>query len=101
MSVLNFIIPLIAFIIFANPATFTLVRGFAGEWVANNAGRASTAGLFLHGLIFVCLVGLIMTFTTSKKSKYSPGPSFTTRDDANTVNTKKFQENRILYSVTP
>jgi preprotein translocase subunit SecG len=92
MALVNYAIPLIAFMVLANPATFMMVRGVAGNWVSNNMGRASTPGLFLHAIIFVLIVGFLMTQLRTS--------SFETRDDADDNNNKRFQENRIVYAVT-
>jgi hypothetical protein len=101
MGLVNYLIPLIAFMIFANPATFMMVRGVAGNWVSNNMGRASTPGLLLHGVIFVLIVGFLMTQLRSTSSYLTEdGMVFQTRDDADDAENKHFQENRIVYAVT-
>jgi hypothetical protein len=100
MALVNYLIPLIAFMIFANPATFMMVRGVAGNWVSNNMGRASTPGLLLHGVIFVLIVGLLMTQLRSSSYLTEDGMVFETRDDADDAENKHFQENRIVYAVT-
>jgi hypothetical protein len=60
MSLSNYIIPLILFVIFANPATFKAVRGVAGNWVATADGAGNLGGLILHGLLYIFLVGFLM-----------------------------------------
>ncbi len=60
MSLSNYVIPLALFVLFAHPATFKTVRGVAGNWVASADGAGSLAGLLLHGLLFVLLVGFLM-----------------------------------------
>jgi len=104
MALANYLIPLIAFMIFANPATFMMVRGVAGNWVSNNMGRASNAGLLLHAIIFVLIVGFIMTQLRSSsyisEDFYGMTYGFETRDDADDSENKHFQENRIVYAVS-
>ena len=101
MALANYLIPLIAFMIFANPATFMMVRGVAGNWVSNNMGRASNAGLLLHAVIFVLIVGFLMTqLRSSSYLTAEDGMVFETRDDADDADNKHYQENRIVYAVT-
>ena len=100
MGLANYLIPLIAFMIFANPATFMMVRGVAGNWVSNNMGRASNAGLLLHGLIFILIVGFLMTQLNKSSYLTEDGMVFETRDDADDADNKHYQENRIVYAVT-
>ena len=64
------IVQILAFMAVANPATFKLVRGIAGDWVSNAEGRATTAGLFLHALVFVFLVGLLARLLGPMVSKF-------------------------------
>jgi hypothetical protein len=61
MSQLNFyVIPFLAYVLVANPATYKAVRGIFGSWVANAEGLATFPGLLLHALVFVLLVGFLM-----------------------------------------
>jgi len=46
--------------IFASPSTFKAVRGVAGGWIASAEGEAKFAGLLLHGILFVAVVGFLM-----------------------------------------
>ena len=100
MGLANYIIPLIAFMIIASPATFIMVRGAAGNWVSNNMGRASNAGLLLHAIIFVLIVGFLMTQLRSSSYLTEGGMIFPTRDDADDADNKHFQEDRLVYAVT-
>jgi hypothetical protein len=100
MALSDYLIPLIAFMILANPATFKLMRGLAGNWVANNTGVASNSGLLLHALVFVIIVGFLMTQLHSSNYIVEQGIYFETRDDADDAENKHFQENRIVYTVT-
>lgn len=67
---------ILAFMVVANPATYKAVRGVAGNWVSNAEGRATTAGLLLHALVFVFLAGLLARFLGSmvKTSGYKRAP---------------------------
>lgn len=56
----NYVIPLVLFVVFAHPEVYKATRGVLGNWVSNSEGRASLAGLVLHALIFVAIVGYIM-----------------------------------------
>jgi hypothetical protein len=94
------LIPLIAFVVLANPATFKAVRGVAGNWVADNTGIATTPGLLFHALIFVLVVGFLMTQLRKSNYMTEGGITFETRDDADDAENKHFQENRIVYTVT-
>lgn len=61
MSQLNFyVIPFLAYVLVAHPATYKAVRGVLGSWVANAEGLATVPGLLLHALVFVLLVGFLM-----------------------------------------
>ena len=60
MSTSAYLLPLILFMIFASPATFKAVRGIAGGWVASAEGEAKFAGLLLHAVLFVWVVGFLM-----------------------------------------
>ena len=64
------IIPFVAYLIVANPATYKAVRGVAGGWVASADGLPTMAGLALHALVLILLVMAIMRFIPSK-SKFS------------------------------
>ena len=82
----SYLIPLIAFMVFANPAIFKIVRGIIGSWVAGSDGVATNAGLLLHGILFVIIVGFLMRKTSG----------YVTRDDADDANNKRFQKNRLV-----
>jgi len=64
------VIPFVAYLIVANPATYKAVRGIAGGWVANAEGLPTLAGLALHALVLILLVTAIMRFLPTK-SKFS------------------------------
>lgn len=65
------VIPFVAFLIVANPATYKAVRSVAGNWVASSDGLASTAGLFLHAFVFVLLVSFLMKLFAPRKSGFT------------------------------
>jgi hypothetical protein len=69
-AVINYIIPLVLFVLLASPSMFKIVRNILGSWVASSDGLASPAGLVVHGLVYIAIVGFIMT-KTNKKSQYS------------------------------
>lgn len=46
---------MVVFFLVANPATFKIMRGLLGSWVAGPDGHATPAGLILHGAVFVAL----------------------------------------------
>jgi hypothetical protein len=82
----SYLIPLVAFMLFANPEVFKIVRGIIGSWVAGSDGVATNAGLLLHGILFVIIVGFFMRKTSTLKN----------RDEANDANNKHFQQNRMV-----
>lgn len=46
---------MVVFFLVANPATFKIMRGLLGGWVASADGLAKPAGLVLHAAVFVAL----------------------------------------------
>ena len=60
MALVNNLLPAALFVAFANPETFKLVRGVAGGWVASTYGVPTNAGLILHAILFVLVVGFLM-----------------------------------------
>jgi hypothetical protein len=78
MSTSAYLLPLILFMIFASPATFKAVRGVAGGWVASAEGEAKFAGLLLHAVLFVWVVGFLMRrvsfYGVSSKTVSHRGP---------------------------
>jgi hypothetical protein len=79
MSVFQ-IIPFVAYVAVAHPATYKLTRKVLGDWIANAEGLATLPGLALHAVVFVLLVSLLMNFIVPSISKASmmsppaPGP---------------------------
>lgn len=81
MSASRWLIPFALFVLLASPATFKAVRGVAGGWVASAEGQAKFAGLLLHAVIFVGIVGFLMRrvsfyshANTSYKTEVHRGP---------------------------
>jgi hypothetical protein len=70
MAPLDYAIPALAFVVLANPAAFKIVRGVAGGWVASTDGLPTMAGLILHAIVFVLVVGFIMNLQYKNKEKY-------------------------------
>lgn len=66
----NYLVPFILFVLLASPSMFKIVRNILGSWVASSDGLASPMGLVVHGLVYIAIVGFIMT-KTNKKSQYS------------------------------
>lgn len=67
---LNYIIPFVAYFLIASPAAYKIVRNAVGSWVANAEGLPTTAGLALHGLVFIAIVGFIMKITFKRVSTF-------------------------------
>jgi hypothetical protein len=55
-----YIVPFLAYVIIANPATYKMVRGILGSWVASAEGLATLPGLMLHAVVFIALVSVLM-----------------------------------------
>jgi hypothetical protein len=74
MSQLNFyIVPFLAYVLLAHPATYKTVRGILGNWVASAEGLATFPGLLLHALVFVFLVGWLMQVLPRKSGFVTRG----------------------------
>jgi hypothetical protein len=67
---LNYIVPFVAYIAIASPAAYKAVRGILGGWVANAEGLPSTAGLVLHALVYIAIVGFLMRLLVVRKSNF-------------------------------
>ena len=67
-ALVNYLVPYIAFLIFASPAVFKMVRQVLGSWISSADGLATPLGLAFHGLVYIAIVGFIMT-RTQKKSQ--------------------------------
>lgn len=70
MSQLNFyLIPFLAYVLVANPATYKAVRGILGSWVSSAEGLATFPGLLLHALVFVIIVGFLMPLVSGFETR--------------------------------
>lgn len=74
MSVFQ-VIPFVAYMAVAHPATYKLTRKVLGDWIANSEGLATLPGLALHAVVFVLLVSLLMNFIAPRASGYMMGRS--------------------------
>jgi len=68
---MSYLIPFIAFVLISNPEAYKIVRGMLGGWVANAEGLPTNAGLVLHALVFIVIVGFIMRLP-KKSTFYGP-----------------------------
>lgn len=71
MSVFQ-VIPFLAYVAVAHPATYKLTNKFLGGWISNSEGLATLPGLALHAVVFVLLVSLLMNYVVPRASGYSP-----------------------------
>jgi hypothetical protein len=72
MSLKMAILPMIVFLVVANPKLFVLVRSVLGKWVASPEGLPTMAGLLLHSIVFVLLMHFLWKIVYgSKTSNYS------------------------------
>ena len=60
------VIPFVAYLIVANPATYKAVRGVAGGWVASAEGLPTLAGLALHAVVLILLITAVMRLLPAK-----------------------------------
>jgi hypothetical protein len=51
----------IVFVLVASPMMYRAVRRVLGAWVASPEGLATPAGLALHGVVYILVVGIIMS----------------------------------------
>lgn len=73
MSVFQ-VIPFVAYVAVAHPATYKLTNKLLGGWIANSEGLATLPGLALHAVVFVLLVSLLMNFVVPRVSGYGRPP---------------------------
>ena len=71
MSVAFQLIPFVAYVAVAHPATYKLTRKVLGDWIANSEGLATLPGVALHAVVFVLLATLLMRFLAPAISKAS------------------------------
>ena len=67
-----YLLPAVAYMLVASPATYQLVRSVAGSWVATPEGTAKLGGLVLHAIVFVLLVSLLMRLFPARESLVKP-----------------------------
>jgi hypothetical protein len=72
-----------------------------GSWIADVNGVPTIQGLLLHGLVFVIAMAILgALFGRSSGYLSEGGMKFVTRDDQDDENTKHYQQDRFVYSVT-
>ena len=54
------------FFIVANPEVFKITRRIFGEWVATPTGCSSSAGVFLHAIVFMLITWGLMNLKKYK-----------------------------------
>ena len=80
---------LIVFFIIANPATFKIMRGVLGAWVASAEGLATPAGLILHSVVFAGMVILLPKYLESS-SYYESDEEYETLAERQAAVRRKF-----------
>lgn len=61
-----------SFVAVSHPATYKTTSKFLGSWIATPDGLPKMGGLILHAVVFIFLVGLLMTLFRGKRSGFSP-----------------------------
>jgi len=94
------LLAILVFAALASPVSYRTTRQL-GSWVASPDGMPTVPGLLLHGLVFV-IVMVLLGSLFGRRSGYltAGGLKFETRDDQDDQNTKHFQQDRFVYSVT-
>jgi hypothetical protein len=94
------LLAILVFAAVASPMSYRTTRQL-GSWIADPIGVPTVPGLLLHGLVFV-IVMAVLTVLFGRRSGYltAGGLKFETRDDQDDQNTKHFQQDRFVYSVT-
>lgn len=67
---LTYLITFVAYAAIASPVAYKTVRSFLGNWVASADGLPTTAGLLLHALVFIIVVGFLMRLLVVHKSNF-------------------------------
>ena len=94
------LLTIIVFAALASPAAYRTTRQL-GSWVADASGVPTIQGLLLHGLVFVIAMAVLgALFGKSSGYLMEGGVKFVTRDDQDDQNTKRYQQNSFVYSVT-
>ena len=66
------VIPFVAYVAVAHPATYKATRSVLGNWVASADGLATLKGVALHAVVFVLLATLLMRLLVPLTSGYAP-----------------------------
>jgi hypothetical protein len=69
----HLILPFVAYLLVASPASHKATRSVLGSWVATPEGTAKLGGLLLHGIVFILLVSFLMRLFPRNRSNYGPG----------------------------
>jgi hypothetical protein len=94
------LLTILVFAALASPASYRTTRQL-GSWVADASGVPTIQGLLLHGLVFVMAMAILgALFGRSSGYLMEGGMKFVTRDDQDDENTKHYQQDRFVYSVT-
>ena len=72
------IIPFVAYIAVAHPATYKMTSNVLGSWIANSDGLATLSGVALHAVVYVLLVSLLMTLLAPRASGFGHMTSYYT-----------------------
>ena len=64
------IVPFVAYIAVAHPATYKITSKVLGSWIANSDGLATLPGVALHALVYVLLVSLLMRLLAPRASGF-------------------------------
>ena len=94
------LLAILVFAALASPMSYRTTRQL-GSWIADASGVPTVPGLLLHGLVFVIAM-VVLGALFGRRSGYltAGGMKFVTRDDQDDENTKHYQQDRFVYSVT-
>jgi hypothetical protein len=94
------LLAILVFAALASPMSYRTTRQL-GSWIADANGVPTVPGLLLHGLVFVIAMAVLGALF-GRRSGYltAGGMKFVTRDDQDDENTKHYQQDRFVYSVT-
>jgi hypothetical protein len=94
------LLTILVFAALASPVSYRTTRQL-GSWVADASGVPTVLGLLLHGLVFVIVMASLGALFGRRSSYLTEGGmKFMTRDDQDDENTKHYQQDRFVYSVT-
>ena len=72
---MQYVGPILAYVIVAHPATYKLTSSFLGTWISGPDGAAKIGGLLLHAVVYLFLAALLTRLFTTRTSKYARGNS--------------------------